>query len=667
MRTHRKHQTFTNWCDRASLDAAAHLRNLAAVRLEPIVRGLRGGAFADFVFVADDCVAVVPFIEIAPEMLLQRESSPFVWPRGISSAMGDERTEEIEHALLPWLESITLSRQLNAETIRLFGDDRSRALFSAAREARFLGAAAYDTVLKDAAPYLYAVRFAQDARAAVIDPGGAFGSVLLGRHARDVRADLGESSRNALAQQWFNRDLFGSVDVHAAYDLAVCSKAGDLTANVRVVLDDSAEDGVNVRVATPVPTDVMIAFDSGESPPCRTFSVSFAGEQKLRETSVHAAPQTGGGSAGRVLMLMRDDYARVPDADTEEAAALAALLRAEGFTVDIAAASAAVPAGYDLVHAFTLARVHELQAPLAAAHAANIPIVYTPFFQDLSAGGAWGTAITRAVLQIACDETELEDNLLLVAQRRLEAPGLSAKRQEPFDGYDQAVRAALQRAGAVIVSGAQEEQQVRAIGYGGPVVASGPCLLIADGAGEAVPVRRGDFAFAHAPLEPRSNLLALVRAAVSSRIPLVISGPVVEPEYVRALREQADERVVILGEQEPAALEALYRSARVYADVSWITPGLYRAARAAACGAALVVSKDGYCAGVLGGEGIWQADPASADSIGVALGDAWKLAREHRQAVESLARRAGAYGDARGGLVACAGAYAAAQQARSLA
>lgn len=667
MRTHRKHQTFTNLCDRATLDAVAQLPNLAAARLEPVVRGLRGGAFVDLVFAADDRVAVVPFIEIAPEMLVQRESSPFVWPHELAAALGEERAEEIERALLPWIESVTLARQLNAETIRFFGGVRARALFDDAREARFLGAAPYADVLKDAAPYVYAVRFAQDGRAAVCDPGGAFGSVLLARHAREVRADLGEASRNALAHQWFNRDAFGSVDMQTSYDLAVCSKAGDLEAGVRVVLDAGAQSGTTVQVATPVPTDVMIAFDSGESPACRTFSVIVDRKAQLRATSVHAAPAAGGGSAGRILMLMRDDYVRVPDADTDEAAALSSLLRAEGFAVDMAAASAAVPAGYDLVHAFNVTRVNELRAPLAAAQSANVPIVLTPFFQDVSAGGAWGTAITRALLRIASDETELEDNLLLVAQRRLEAPGLSAKRQEPFDGYDEAVRALLQRAGAVIVCGAQEEGQVRAFGYAGPLVTSGPCLLTADGAADAGHVRLGDFAFAHAPLEPRSNLLPLVRAAVSSRIPLVIAGPVAEPEYVLALRDQADERVVIVAEPGPAALEALYRSARVYADVSWISSGLHRAARAAACGAALVVSNGGYCPGVLGSEAIWQADPASAASIAVALGDAWKLAREHPEAVESLARRAGVYGDARSALVACVGAYAAAGQARSLA
>lgn len=664
MRTHRKYAAFANWCERALLDELGQLRYLAAARLEPIVRGLRGGALLDLVFCGDERVAVVPFIEIAPEMLLQRESSPFVWPHEPAAALGEDRIDDLERALLPWLESLTLARQLNVETIRMFGDESARNLFYAAREAAFPGAAPYAGVLKDAAPYLYAVRFAENGRAAVRDPNGAFGSVLLSRHAREICADLGENSRHELAQRWFGKRIFGSIDSSISFDLAVYSHAADsIDAGVCIVLDGSEENGTKVAVATPVPTDVMISFDSQESPVCRTFSVHAATKRPFRPSFVHAAPQAALGSSGRILMLMRDDYARVPDADTDEASALASLLRAEGFTVDVTAASAAVPSEYDLVHAFTLARVNELGPALAAAQSANVPIVMTPFFQDVSAGGAWGTAIVRAVMRIAMDETELEDNLALVAQRRLEAAGLSAKRQEPFAGYDAAARLTLQRAGAVLVSGAEEEGRVRAFGYTGAVINGGTCLLPIDGADAGLPVRTGDFVFAHAPIEARSNLLLLVRAAVSARVPLVIAGPVVEPDYAIALREQADERVVLLSEPAPSALEALYRAARVYADVSWIPFGVRRSMLAAACGAALVVAKDAYVTGLLESDGLWQADPASPASIAPALGDAWMHAREHPAAVEAASRRAAALGDAKNALVACVRAYAAAQPA----
>lgn len=626
------------------------------------MRGLRGGAFLDLVCIAGEDVAVVPFVEIVPEMLAQRESSPFVWPAGAAEILGEERTEEFERALLPWLESLTLGRQLNAETVRTFGDEFARKLFEAARGARLPGAARYAHVLEDAAPYTYAMRFAHEARAAVRDANGAFGSVLLARHAREVRADCG-SHRNELARRWFGNAHFGALESDSGWDVAVCPAGEQLEAAVRVTLDGTQTDGRIVRVATPVPTDVMISFDSNESPVCRSFAVRVR-QRKPRESFVHPLPAAAGGSSGRILMLMRDDYARVPDADADEALALAALLRAEGFTVDVAGATAARPAEYDLVHAFTLARANELEAPLSAAQAANVPIVMTPFFSDVSAGGAWGTAIVRALMRVAADETELEDSLTLVAQRRLEAPGLSAKRQEPYPGYDEAARAMLQRAGAVLVSGAEEERRVRDFGFTGSIQTAGPCLVTARGDDES-PVRGGDFVLVHAPLESRSNLLMLVRAAVKARVPLVIAGPLVDPEYVLALREQADERVTILSEPTESQAERLYRSARVYADVSWVSYGIHRAIRAAACGAALVVSKDSYTVSLLDGETLWEADPAGETALAIALGDAWKNARERHAAIERNGCRAADLGDARAALVACVRAYSAAQSARA--
>lgn len=662
MRIHRKYRPFANWCDPALLNTVARLRHLSAARLEPIVRGLRGGALLDLVCIAGEDVAVVPLVEIVPEMLLERESSPFVWPADAAAVLGEERTEEFERALLPWIESLTLGRQLNSETVRMFGDESARNLFEAARDARFPGAAPYSHVLEDAAPYMYAMRFAHDARAAVRDANGAFGSVLLARHAREVRADCG-SDRNELARRWLGKPLFGAIESESGWDVAVCPAGEDLEAVVRVTLDGTETDGCIVRVATPVPTDVMISFDSNESPISRNFAVRVQ-RQEPRESFVHPLPAAAGGSSGRILMLMRDDYVRVPDADTDEALALASLLRAEGFTVDVTGASAARTAEYDLVHAFTLARANELGAPLAAAQAANVPIVMTPFFSDVGEGGAWGTAIVRALMRVAADEAELEDSLTLVAQRRLEAPGLSAKRQEPYPGYDEAARATLQRAGAVLVSGAEEERQLRAFGFTGTIQIAGPCLVTARGDDET-PARGGDFVLVHAPLEARSNLLILVRAAVKARVPLVIAGPLVDPEYVLALREQADEQVTIVSEPTESQADRLYRSARVYADVSWISYGIHRAIRAAACGAALVVSKDSYAVSQLDGEALWEADPASETALTIALGDAWKHARERHAAVERNGRRAADLGDARAALVACVHAYSAAQSARA--
>lgn len=618
----------------------------------------------DLVFCAGDRVAVVPFIEIVPEMLVQREMSPFVWPHDAAAALASGAAGDVERALLPWIESLTFGRQLNAPATRLFAERVAAEVVSSARDAGFLGAAPYDCVLREVAPYLYALRFAENRRVAINDSSGACGAALLSERAREICADFGSEERRLLAERWYGR-TFAALNANGAFDVSIAAASSPMAAATRIILDGEQREGeTRVDVATPVPTDVMVSYDAQDAPVCRSFSVERSAAETLRPAFVPPKPQAAGGSSGRILFVLREDYWRAPDADSDDAAARASLLRAEGFSVDLVPASRAQPSQYDLVHAFTLARVDELLPALRSAKASGIPVVLSPHLHDICAQGAWGTGIVRALLRVSTDETDLEDNLHLVSQRRLDAPGLTSKRQEPFAGYEAAVRAALEIAGATICESAEEETLVRGFGFGRQIVASRPCLFAA---AKAPPPVDGDFILAHAPIEARSNLLLLVRAAISARLPLVVAGPVTEPEYAIAVREQAGDSVVFLGEPDDAAREALYLSATVFADVAWIRFGTHRLLRAASCGAALVASQEALMRPLLGSDAVWEADPASQGSIALALRDAWIHAREQRGLVTASARRAGALGDPRAALVATVQAYASAQQTGALA
>lgn len=661
MRTHRKYSQFLLWDDAAGVREVAQLRHLVSARIEPVVRGLRGGALMDLTFIAEERVIVIPCIEVVPEMLQEREMSALVWPHEAAHQIGEGAVEEIERALLPWIESLTLARQLNSETVRAFGSRDANATVAAARGARFLGAAPYTDVIHDGAPYLYAVRFAQNARIAVRDRCGAYGAALLGRHAREVCADFGDAERDALVRRWYAARISDLRAAERPFDLALYGAGEEaVEADVHLLLDAQEEDPV--RIATPVPSDVMFSFDPQDAPACRAFALQRSSVRPARTVHVRPAPAAGGGSSGRILMLLREDYLRAPDADSDEAQSLAALLRAEGFSVDVRTPSQARPAEYDLVHAFTLARVNELLPVLTAAQSARIPVVLSPFFQDLRTGGTWGTAIVRAVLASSNDEIDLEDSLDLVAQRRLEAPGLSAKSQEPFAGYEGAVRAALAIAGAMLTGNAAEAQELQALGFSGNAFTVWPCVTDTEPA--PCPVG-GDFILAHVPVEARSNVLPLVRAATASRLPLVVAGEIVEPEYALAVKHQAGENVFFLAEPDAATAAALYRAARVYADVSWVRFGVHRLMRAAASGAALLTAPDANLRAVLGPDAVWETDPTSQRGIALALSDAWMHAGKQPKALDAAARQAGALADPRAALLAAVQAYAAAQQVRA--
>jgi glycosyltransferase involved in cell wall biosynthesis len=248
--------------------------------------------------------------------------------------------------------------------------------------------------------------------------------------------------------------------------------------------------------------------------------------------------------------------------------------------------------------------------------------------------------------------------------RRLEAPGISAKRQEPYPGYEQAVRQLLSAADAVIVSGPVEEAFLRSLGCSAPAVQGRPYVAIGDADPHAPRViGTGPFVLIHAPVEPRNNQYLMLRAAALAGLPVVVAGPAADAGYYEALRRSSGERVVFVPDVSPRLAQALYRSARVYADLSWISYGTSRVAAAGAAGCALVVGR-GSQGATLSGETAWVADPASVDSMAVALGDAWMHAAEPAGRIASGSARIAAWAEPGSALRATVQAYAAAQQSR---
>jgi len=626
MRIHRKHQRLLPRMDAQALRELLEPRFLLAARLEPVMFGASGGAMLDLSFTDGKRHALVPAIEVLPSMLEVREASPLIWPAAIAQHVRPQQCDEIERAVLPWIESLTLGRTLHDEAVRVFGPESGE--FERARDAGFLCAASYERVERALAPYAHAVRFAEGKSIAIADREGACGAALLENHALAVRADLG-ADLNDFAARWFGRAIYGEVQGH--FDVAIGA------------------------VQSQAPVRIALRGDG-------SYSVQCDAARSLRDSSI-APPAAVGGSAGRILFLLRERFDVEPDSDTDDARVLAQWLRAEGFTVDLRAQSdVAAVAGYDLVHAWTLHDPSRLLRVLASAKEAGLPVVLTPFAHDVCAQAVWGTGIVPALLRMAYDETQLEEYLASMIARRLEAPGLDPKRQEPHAGYERGVREVLQFADCVLVYAPEDETLLRSLGSTAPVLPAGVYLpeASADGKTAALLAGTGDFIFCHAPVEPRANQFLLVRAAASAGLPLLLAGPVVDDEYYERLRDFAPPHVVFAGELPEDAAAAVYATARVFADVSWSGRGLHRLARAAAGGAALVVARDSRAA-QLWKPGLWEVDPANAESIAVALGDAWIYARERRAAIEAAAARAAALWEPQAALGRAVAAYACAQ------
>lgn len=651
MRT-RRYQPLLEACrDRERLERIVAPQAFVAARVEPGIL-LQGAACGfDAVFERDGAFAILSGGLFDCAMIAEPEASPFVWPA--AATVLTSTLDEIEAMLLPWLLANMLGRPCNDELLRTFG--RDDAAFARARAYGFIGAARYATVNEALAPYVLATRYARGRRVGIRAlPEGAAGAMLIARSARHVRADLGSDEANAFARRWYGADLFGALEADG-YDLAIGTADAIADAPRRVLLD--ASEGTPVAIARSIPFDVGVSFEPEDSEAARVVGV-VAETPPLRAPGPLAlASPAGGGSSGRVLFALRNDAERAADADTDDALALAQRLRAEGFTVDVSCGSAD-PAGYDLVHAFTLPAVSNWWETVELAHRRDIPVVITANADDVAAEGIWGAGMSVMLQSVDTDVAGGGERRALFAARKLESAGLALPRQDPYPEYASRVRRALECAQVTIVRDAREERFLREAFGGARTFAVAPVML-SPHEEPRWPVVAGDgeFVFAHAPLDRRANLLALVRAAMDAKLPLVVAGHAVDVGNLGALRYMADERICTITTAEPAEIEALYRRARVFADVGWYSFGPARQVRAAVSGCALVLARGAYASPLLA-PGLWTADPGDERSIAIALGDAWLNAGE--PVVDACAARAAAWAEPDRAFNAIVAAYAAA-------
>jgi hypothetical protein len=625
MRTHNRYERLAPSVDPNRFTEIVRPENLLSAQLEPGTSS-RWEAFLNLAFERDGAVALVPFVIVQGMMLLARESSPLVWPRWMPP-LRERVARDIEDVLQPWLSSLTMARNLNTESVRVFAKTQeARALVDGARAGGFLGAAPLSTAFLSAAPYAYALRFADGARAHVRDSGGAYGASLLARNGATVCADLGAGTLASLARVWFGLDVYHPIGDAGACDLFVGERAADAAARV-VVSWDQSDGARSVEVVEPAPPSITVSFDPADGRIARSFVCRTDGLVTEAQRSALPAMPIIGGSSGRIGIIVRDDAARAIDADLDAANALAGRLNAQGFTAEVTAASTAAVSRYDVVHVIG----HRFDTPalsavVAGVRQARVPLVVTPYLDDRAGEAAWGAIAAQHALRAAPDDASREYYGKAVEHRRLTGPGLPAPRPS-LESPE--VRDLLQTAGAIVVSTAEEDRRISAASLGHAPTRVVPALLAEEPEPADVSALTGTdgYVLVHAPVEPRANQHLIAAAANRLRVPIVFVGSVVSAEYHADVSSYFGPRAIWIPEESLSRQElaGIYAGARLFADCAWASPGLYRAARAAAFGAALVLPSTGF-----GGD-VWPgivelADPGSAQSVLNALRIAWDKA-----------------------------------------
>ncbi|MEO9170181.1 MAG: hypothetical protein ABI282_03230 [Candidatus Baltobacteraceae bacterium] len=639
MRYHRRGRPYWLQHDREKSAALFRPENLAVARLEPTVSNRYEGIL-DLTFERDGIFAVLPLVIVDAALIVGRETSPFAWPAGVRDFLDEQSLKELEWRLEPWLHTRLLARFENDEVVKVFKDDAGvREAFERARGLGLFGAAPLTEVLRNVTPCVYAYRFAEGGRAFVSSAGVANGAALL--YGRAARVDWATDNTTAdrFARSWFGTQKTCEPDADAHYDVAIIDAGFTRDADVVVRLADATDSSRRIPVCRPLPLAVFASFDPDDSAVDGEFSVQATRPSNAARESVILKPLPVGGSGGRITVLVREDWSRAQDADSDAIRALHARLQAEGFTVRIVEGwSHLDSADTDLVHVIGTAHASIIREKIAKLHADGIPIVTSPLADDPKGEAPWGGPITNYSFRNTSEETTLGQYLDAMAVRRLNAEGLPLYATLPLPPNPDVV-SLLNCSSALIVSGAEEEALVRErFGYTGRVLAVPPLVQIAEPANVDAIAGRGDFIFMHTTIDARSAVIMAALASETQRLPLVLTGPVASAESMSFMHAYAGDllRYVPLASLTESEIEGLYARARVYADLSWEGRGLSRFARAAGYGASLVASS-GSAAPALWGREVTVADPGSVASIGLAFRDAWDAAPRRRISTVAIA------------------------------
>ncbi len=627
MRVHRVFPDLQPWValgervrDLATVD------RLVAARIEPATRGREPAAFLDLTFADGEASLTIPLIYVDLAQLDVREVDPLVFPAAYAGLVDDERAHAFVDRLVPDLEMRAHAGGFAHDEVITYGDD---ALFRSARAAGLFGAAPLATSIPAIAAAVYARRFARNVRVVTYGPRSAESAAFVRGLATSCSAlDAGGTT----AAAWYGIAA-GTAD-DGAYDVAIGEGPPPVRA-ATTVRTDAGAPGTRVAVVQPLPGDLLLSFDPDDGPVAAAFAVQTEREP-FRRAPAGIVAAGSGGSAGRVTLVVRPDGFLVPDSDTDEAAALAAYLRNEGFTAEIVASVDALAASApDLVHLFGVRPGGFALQVASWAGDRRVPLAVHAYSEEPANGGYWGALVAPYCFGYSADDRSVTSYLELLGRRAVEVDGVTATATyapatvEVDDG-----NRVLRAADVVFVQSERERAVVERVRPAGVTLVVPPLPMLSAG-DEAVGALAGHdpFILVHAPIGPANNQLIVARAAADVGMALVLAGPVEDPLYAERVREFAV-ATRFIAHPSPGMLGALYRTAAIVADAAWVTRGHARLASAAGAGAAIVVSSARWLDLPLPDRA--RVDPADTLSVARGIGEALDAATRSSEALATV-------------------------------
>jgi len=631
MRRHREWPLLQAWRDHAELPSLVQSRFLTAVRLDTILHRAQPMTLLTLRFDQERNGCSIPGVLVDELSLRTGYADTFIWPEAIARRCGDAQLQNIEVRLRPWLRARLLGHERSVTHEEILATDASALRYRQAQEREWFGAVALESMARTIAIAEYVARFAPGSRLCVEATSLNIAALL---------APVALASAAGPTTCWTQDDVdawFGTVqsqDRCSAHTMRLAIGSATWRSSIDTILMHDArwvnpdreipEQSPSLR---PVPFDLSLTLpksDIGSAPAVMASEPVFT---KVLPT----LPGADGTSSGRLLFaLPPGSYAR-GGADLDEAEALAALLRREGFAVTLCDDLETVEIyAWDLVHAFGSRRADALLTFFQRCEERQIPFLYTPFFEDASHDARWGTLASRALYDNCDDDVHLERALRRLMERSVEVDGVTATRRHD-DQHDQARRLLLRDAQAIFIQSTAEGEAVRRFSGRRQRMVEIPPVLFACEHFEKIAhlVPDGPFVLIDAPYEPSQNLVCALRVLTQLELPVVVVGVPSDQGLYRQLRALAP-GAALLTRVTREQCQAIYARATLYLDPAWIGDGFTRCAHALAYGSAVVVAKtrlipQRYL------DIVKRFDPASPVELRDALVDAWQEVGDRSQ------------------------------------
>lgn len=622
---------------------------LLSIKIEPAPAPIPPSTLYDVLLEDRGTLYVLPFIERRNGRVLIPSAEP-AFANTVAA---------VEPQLLAMEQAFLETHQASLE---LFSSNAEIVHLATAQNAGLVipGLSAYGPLFDFIDRYRYATQFTYGRAILDIHPGCGYGAVVLGKRiARYAALTEDEESARVLARF----DFATAEPMEAAQavvalgvppaDVAATLARARQTGAARIMISSPGEAGeAALRAAGLDPTPLLRpGLDALPHP-------DFVARTEPPRVFTSVATQTGANEerAARplsILFVLRPSAPTKPGGDVVQVRETADALRARGHRVEISAdEEPSVPDGIDIVHLSNLTCPDETLRQARAVGSFRGPIVMMPIFIDHADEATWGMQASFEAIRQAATGDELRVAQRGVAERtavitrpdglRLLPPPLRA---DLGPNYTQKQREILQFVDVLIGNAYSEIYCIHRhlsprIPFAIAPSCCNPAVYHPDRAREfEEKYNLRDFILSTGRVEARKQQLTLMQVARRwPDRPLVLIGRNEDIGYGALMRICWAENVTLIGHMSENELAGAYAAARVVAMPSWDEVVSLTSVNAAACGASLVLTRNGFEHEYMRDDAFY-CDPGDTESIASAIDDAWNSHEERRERRTALSER----------------------------